>query len=319
MAHRAIGTTFLNSGDFAASLPHLRRACTLYDPERHVAVPHQYGQEIGAGALCYLSWALWHLGSPDQAEAIACEALRRAEKLAHPHTLVYTLAHASCLMSIFRRRPDGLQACADLLLSLCAEQGFSHWINFGRICRGWAAVCHGEFDRGLEELSSGIAGWRETGSRLWLPMFQTLEAEAYSKAGHARAAVQAIEEALEWTQKTGEKWALAEVLRLKAHLLRGAGEAGDNDIELLLRTSLNIARSQSAHAFELRAACDLARYWQSHGKRNKALSLLQDSYEKFTEGFETEDLREAGLLIRSLECARRPGVRTLTRRETPSP
>jgi predicted ATPase len=148
-------------------------------------------------------------------------------------------------------------------------------------------------------------------------MFQTLEAEAYSKAGRARAAVQAIEEALEWAQKMGEKWALAEVLRLKAHLLRGAGEASENDIELLLRTSLNIARSQSAHAFELRAACDLARHWQSHGKRNKALSLLQHSYEKFTEGFETEDLREAGLLMRDLECARRPGVRKPTKKRNP--
>ena len=303
MAHRAIGTTFLNRGDFAASLPHLQRACALYDPERHLAVRHQYGQDIGAAALCYLSWALWHLGSLDQAQAIASEALRRAKKLAHPHTLVYTLAHASCLMSILRRRPDNLQACADSVLSLCAEQGFFHWTNFGRVCHGWAAVCHGEVDRGIEELSAGIAGWRGTGSRLWLPTFQTLVAEAYSKAGRPREAVQAIEQAIEWSEKTGEKWALAEVLRLKAHLLRGAGNAGDDDIERLLRASLNIAQSQSAHSFELRAACDLARHWQSQGKRNEAVSLLRHSYDKFTEGFDTDDLRDAGVLIRSLECS----------------
>ena len=301
MAHRAMGTSLLNRGDFAASLPHLQRACALYDPERHLALRIQYGQDIGAAALCYLSWALWHLGSPDQAEAIAFEALRRAEKLSHPHTLVYTVAHASCFMSILRRRPDDLQACADSVLSLCAEQGFSHWINFGRVCHGWVAVCRGEFDRGIEELLAGIAGWRATGSRLWLPMFQTLEAEAYSKAGRAQAAVQAIEEALEWSNKTGEKWALAEVLRLKAHLLRGAGKADDDDIERLFKTSLNIAQSQGAQSFGLRAACDLAKHWQSQGKRNKAVSLLRQSYEKFTEGFETEDLSEAGVLIRSLD------------------
>jgi DNA-binding response OmpR family regulator/class 3 adenylate cyclase/predicted ATPase len=303
MAHRAMGASLLNGGDFAASLSHLQQACALYDPERHSPLRHQYGQDIGAAALCYLSWALWHRGSPDQAEAIACEALRRAEKLSHPHTLVYTVAHASCFMSIFRRRPDDLEACADLVLSLCTEHGFSHWINFGRVCHGWVAVCRGEFDRGIEELLAGIAGWRDTGSRLWLPMFQSLKAEAYSKAGRAQAAVQAIEEALEWSNKTGEKWALAEVLRLKAHLLRGAGRADANDIERLLKTSLNIAQSQSAQSFGLRAACDLARHWQSQGKRNKAVSLLQHSYEIFSEGFETEDLREAGVLIRSLSGA----------------
>ena len=302
MAHRAIGTSFLNRGDIAASLPHLQRACALYDPERHVALRHQYGQDIGAAALCYLSWALWHLGSLDQAQAIACEALRCAEKSAHPHTLVYTLAHASCFMSILRRRPDGLQACADSVLSLSAEHGFSHWINFGRVCHGWAAVCRGEFDRGIEELLAGIAGWRGTGSCLWLPMFQTLEAEAYSKAGRGQAAVQAIEQALDWSKKTGERWALAEVLRLKAHLLREAGEASDNDLEGLLKTSLDIAHRQSARSFELRASCDLASHWQSQGKRKKAVSLLRHSYEQFTDGFEAEDLREAGALIRSLEC-----------------
>jgi predicted ATPase len=132
--------------------------------------------------------------------------------------------------------------------------------------------------------------------------FKTLEAEAYSKAGRALAAVQAIEEALEWSKKTDEKWALAQVLRLKAHLLRGAGKAGDNDIVRLLRTSLNIAYSQSARSFELRAACDLARHLESQGKRNKAVSLLRHSHEKFTEGYETEDLREAAGLIQILEC-----------------
>jgi predicted ATPase len=279
MAHRAIGTSLLNRGDIAASLPHLQRACALYDPERHLALRHQYGQDIGAAALCYLSWALWHLGSPDQAEAIACEGLRRAEKLSHPHTLVYTLAHAGCFMSILHRRPDGLQACADLILSFCAEQGFSRWINFGRVCHGWAAVWRNDFDQGIEEILAGIAGWRGTGSRLWLSIFQTLEAEAYSMAGGAQAAVHAIDEALVWSKKTGEKWALAEVLRLKAHLLRGAGKADCDDIERLLKTSLNIARRQSAHSFELRAACDLASHWQSQGKRNEAVTLLRHAYE----------------------------------------
>jgi len=302
MAHRAIGTTFVNRGDFPAALPHLQRACALYNPEQHFALRHQYGQDIGAAALCYLSWALWHLGSPDQAAVIACEALQRAEESSHPHTLVYTLAHARCLMSIFRRRPDDLQACADLILSLCAEQAFSHWANFGRVCRGWVAVCRGEFDPGIEQLLAGIAGWQGTGSRLWLPIFQTLKAEAYSKAGRAQAAMHAIEEALEWSKTTGERQALAEVLRLKAHLLRGDGKGEDNEIERLLTTSLNIARGQSARIFELRAARDLAKHWQSQGKHNEAVSLLRLSYDKFTEGFDTEDLREASVLIRNLEC-----------------
>ena len=55
--------------------------------ERHAGY-HQFGQDIGASALCYLSWALWHLGYVDQASEAATEAMKLAEKLSHPYTLV---------------------------------------------------------------------------------------------------------------------------------------------------------------------------------------------------------------------------------------
>jgi DNA-binding response OmpR family regulator/class 3 adenylate cyclase/predicted ATPase len=303
VAHRAFGTTCLNRGEFATSLPHLTRARELYDPERHSPLRREYGQDIGVAAQCYLSWALWHLGSPDQAEVIAGEAVERANELSHPHTLVYTLAHACGFMNIFCRRTDNLQLSADLMLSLCIEQGFSHWINFGRIMLGWAAICHGELDPGIDELVAGIAGWQGTGSRLWLPIFHTLKAEAYAKAGRPTAATQAIEEGISAAKETGEIWALAEVLRIKANLWSGIGEAADNEIEALLKGSLNIARCQRARSYELRTACDLARLWQRQGKWNEASSLLRHTYDQFTEGFETKDLREATKLIQDLARA----------------
>ena len=77
-------------GEFAEALPHLERARALYDRRKHVNYRYQYGQDIGVAAL-YLSWALWHLGYADQAEA-AAEALKCAEEVAHPHTLVTRFA-----------------------------------------------------------------------------------------------------------------------------------------------------------------------------------------------------------------------------------
>ena len=69
--------------------------------ERH-ADYHQFGQDIGASALCYLSWALWHLGYVNQASEAATEAMKLAEKLSHPHTLVYTICHARGFIDLFR-------------------------------------------------------------------------------------------------------------------------------------------------------------------------------------------------------------------------
>jgi predicted ATPase len=282
MAHRAMGTTLLNSGDFDASLRHLSQAQELYDPDQHSTLRHKYGQDIGVAALCYLSWALWHLGNHERAEAIACEAVRRANALSHPHSIVYATAHARGFMDIFSHRADNLQSCADLIIKLSTEQNFSHWINCGRILHGWAAVCRDDFDKGLDELLSGIAGWRGTGSRLWLPMFWTLAAEAFAKSGHVQSAAQAIDQALIASRETGETWALAEILRVKAQIYGVLGNTVDNDVEDLLKTSLQVARRQGARSFELRVACDLGIYCEKQTRPIESLSLARRTPNKFT-------------------------------------
>jgi predicted ATPase len=113
--------------------------------------------------------------------------------------------------------------------------------------------------------------------------------------------LKAIEEALVISKDTGESWALAEVLRVKARVLQAAGSAEAEEIETILVNSLEIARAQQARCWELRASCDLARFWQGQGRETKALRLLESVYEQFTEGFDTPDLRDAKALIKNLK------------------
>jgi predicted ATPase len=300
IAHRIVGTTCVTMGEFAAGLHHLKRARALYDAQQHSSYRHQYGQDIGAAALCYLGWALWHLGYVDQASTVAAEAMKHAEGLSHPHTLAYTICHARAFMDLFKRRREDTQSYASLVVSLCTENGFSHWVNNGRILQGWARICQREMDQGIELLRAGVAGWREGGARLWMPIFLTLEAEACAEAGRLDAALKTIEEALAISKDTGERWAMAEVLRLKARFSQAAHRAEAGEIETILINSLEIARAQQARCWELRASCDLARVWQSQGRGRKALKLLQSVYDQFTEGFDTPDLRDAKALIENL-------------------
>ena len=57
------------------------------------------------------------------------------------------------------------------------------------------------------------------------------------------------------------------------------------------------ARGQGARALELRAASDLARLLQRRGKTVEAKQALSAVYTSFTEGFATNDLREAKALL----------------------
>jgi predicted ATPase len=56
----------------------------------------------------------------------------------------------------------------------------------------------------------------------------------------------------------------------------------------------------SAKAWELRAATSLARLWRDQRKRAEARGLLAPVYGWFTEGFDTQDLKEAKALFDEL-------------------
>jgi predicted ATPase len=289
-------------GDFADGRQHLERARELYDPEHHSQSKYFYGQDIGATALSYLCWALWHLGYVDQAVAVAAEATKRAEALAHPFTLAYTICHARGMMDVFRRCPEDTRSYANTVVSICTEHDFPFWAAGGRILDGWATACQGKVDEGIKKLDEGLAAWRKTGARLWLPIFLALKAEAHAKVGRSDTALNIIEEALAISDETGERWAVAEVLRIKAGLLQAAGRAATDEIENLLIKSLETARRQQALSWQLRTACDLVPLRQGQGRGDEALKLLQSIYDQFTEGFGTADLIRAGALLESLRA-----------------
>jgi class 3 adenylate cyclase/predicted ATPase len=300
LAHRTLGTTYVTMGEFAAGREHLEQARRLYHPEHYTRF--QYGQDIGATVLCYLSWALWHLGFVEQAAAVAGEAVQRAEAISHPHTLVYTLCHARGMMDVFRRRSEDTQRYAGVVMALCSEHEFPFWAAGGQILSGWAATCHGQVEAGVDELNRGLAAWRKTGARLWLPIFLALEAEGHAKAGRNDAASRAIDQALLVSNETGERWAVAEVLRIKAGIVLACNPAQTQEVEDLLTKSLEVARRQQARCWELRTACDLARLWQDRKRGKDALKLLRSVYDQFTEGFGTADLQSAKALIDSLSA-----------------
>jgi predicted ATPase len=214
-------------------------------------------------------------------------------------------------MDFFQRRCEDTQSYADLVISICKENGFLHWKNCGRILDGWAAISGGQVDRGVEVLRQGVAGWQKGGARLWMPMFLSLQAEGHAKAGRDEVALQEIERALAICEDTGERWAKAEVLRTKASILQSTRRAKNDKIEAILLESLEIARRQQARCWELRTSCDLARLWQGQGRNREALKLLGSAYDQFEEGFDVTDLKNARALVR---CLRREVTRKRSKR-----
>jgi predicted ATPase len=107
-------------------------------------------------------------------------------------------------------------------------------------------------------------------------------------------------------QRNGQLVLLPEYLRLEAGILVAKGEAGAEQVYL---RAIDLARTQSALAWELRAALGLARLYQDRDPE-RARQTLMPVYGRFTEGFETADLRSAKSFLSELGCP--PGGRSST-------
>jgi predicted ATPase len=161
------------------------------------------------------------------------------------------------------------------------------------------AIHRGDPSTGLRLLR---AGFDEPGGGGGVPrFFALLMAEALGRAGQIADGLAAIEEAIEQSERTEERWATAELLRIKGELLLlqgapGAAAAAEDHFQ----QALDWARRQGALSWELRAATSLARLLRDRARSEEAYELLAAVYDRFTEGFATADLRAAKALIDDL-------------------
>jgi predicted ATPase len=244
-----------------------------------------------------MSWALWVLGHIDMAGARMAAALQRADAIGHPHTQAYACYYASILHAL-RGEPAIAHRHAERCLTLSEEHGFRHWHGLSRAVRD---ICKTMLDPSvgkLEEVRGALEQYRGAGYQLGITALYVLLCPALLLRHELEAALEVIEQGLLAANHNGERIFEAELYRLKARalLVRGAPEAR-TEAQALLDQALRSARGQQARSLELRAARDLSALWIDQGRRDEALGLLTSIYAWFTEGFDTQDLKEAKAIL----------------------
>jgi predicted ATPase len=128
-----------------------------------------------------------------------------------------------------------------------------------------------------------------------------LLAEALAQTGAIDQALAVLAETLASAQVSGAKGANAELHRLRGDFLQRLPSTEWQEVEACFRAAIAVAHQQGTRAFELRAAVSLARLWSGQGRHHEARHLLGPIYGWFTEGFDTEDLKEAKALLQALD------------------
>jgi len=133
---------------------------------------------------------------------------------------------------------------------------------------------------------------------LLITRFIGASAEGQRKTGRFEEALFTINGAIASATNSGLEINLSELLRIKSQIL-----AARHDREAAmtcLTEALAVARAQSALAWELRSTMVLARLLSEDGQRDEAHHTLALVYDRFTEGFETAELRIARQLMEDL-------------------
>jgi predicted ATPase len=299
IGHRILGSVQLRSGDFRQARPHLELAASLYRAEEHREFAFRYGQEIGASAFVVLSHALWHDGYPDQAARTTDRALLHAREFGHAFTLAFVLWHAA-EHALHSRDVGWVERLANDLSTISGEHGFPLFLAHCDVWLGWVVAHRGQGADCVDRMRGGIAAATNTGAHLMKPFHFGLVAEALALAGAVEEGLAELGQALARSAETGERWADAELHRLRGDLLGRLPRPDLDNTESSFRAALSIAREQGSKGFELRAATSLARLLGNNGRCEEAQQLLAPVYGWFTEGLGTADLKEAKALLTAL-------------------
>ncbi|MCP3462927.1 adenylate/guanylate cyclase domain-containing protein [Bradyrhizobium sp. CCGUVB23] len=297
LAHRMMGVTLMSVGIPATGKEHLDQAIALFDATEHRALATRFGTDAQVAILEWRSRTNWLLGFPLAARRDANRSFICARDIDQAATLMHALAHSTATLILLGDLAEAGDRARELV-ALADDKGSSYWSANGLMWQGCLMVQTDRASEAVHTLVSSIETYHSTGATIYVPFVMSYLAMAHSQLERHDQALDVIDRAIAMAQSTKEQWCEAELYRTKGKLILRSGNraAAEADFE----RALDIARRQQARSWELRAATSMARLWRDQGKRDEARDLLAPVYNWFIEGFDTDDLKKAKVMVDTL-------------------
>lgn len=185
--------------------------------------------------------------------------------------------------------------CADWLSWVLWISGYPDELRAveAKILLGWAQSELGDVAGGTALLESALGEWTRMGTAVATSLWYSLLALSYARASRFDNAHSAMANALDFINRTGERFVEAEAYRIRGHLHAQSNARDRAAAEQDFLKAMDVERSQGARMIERRAATSLVQLWRSRGKEKEGITLVRPIYDTFTEGFDTKDLKRA--------------------------
>lgn len=297
LAHYAMGNSSLMTGNPNAARSHLESSMALYHPFHHETMVSQYGENICVSSGSLLSSVLWLQGFPKQAEEVSQRTVALARQASHPNSLGYALCVAAMLHR-WMKQIETTSQFAQEAMALSHQHGLPFWLGFGASSYGWVLAMQGQ--------AAGVAQMQQcldavnavmSGSKV---LFLAPLNEARVHLGQFENALAELNGTLGVVNEKNDRFFESEFHRHRGECLLNISATNTEEAETCFSQSLAISRKQGAKSLELRAAVSMARLWQQQGKQEDAHCVLAETYNWFTEGFDTPDLQDAANLLCTL-------------------
>ena len=265
--------------------------------QRAVFNPTFFGYDHRVRALVGLAGTLWLRGYANRALDTAKQAIDEAAAKGRPISVCMSLYTAQVF---FRSGAvERARELADRLVEYAGRYALAPYQTVGAALKAELAIARGELETGIGALRKAMSTLHLERHNVLSTVFSGALADGLRRAGRFDEGVIIIDEAIDQATGSGARFELAELLRLKAELLRSRTQTR-HDAIALLNESLQVAREQSALAYELRSAITLTRLLLEDGQREKGREVLRPIYDQFTEGLDTPDLQSARALLKDL-------------------
>jgi tetratricopeptide (TPR) repeat protein len=289
IAHRMRAASLIALGRSSDALSDLDVSFGLYKENLTPDFARRFPQEPGVQIKCYQLLGRWMVGYVDQALSLAQEAMDAGRSLAHANTLCYAGLHQG-ILAIWCRDFELLEVCNSEVLGVAREHEMSMWINFFSIADALVRISKDDYTA-IDTIEAELERYRAGGGGLWLPVYMCELAKQLVRIGKPELADAVLIRAFERMKVSNEHWVESELHRVQGEVyLANANQAR---AESSFQQAVEVAHSQGAKTLELRAATNIARLWVENDEPGKAGVLLEPIYRWFTEGFGTQDLKDA--------------------------
>ncbi len=296
------GCQYFWQAEYARSRRYTTHIRKTYDEAGHSHIAAYTNHDPLVFSLIWAGGLLeWITGHPDRGLELAKEMVELTRRIGHPFNSAFALTAGHEILAERGELKRFLEYCdeADAIID---EEGLGDFARnmMTNNWRGRALILQGEFESGYALTAQTNAFWKSVGGRVCSGLFWSSEALALHGMNRAEEALQLIERAINYSRETGDCWMEPELLRIKGGFYLDAPAPQPAAAESSFIKALQLARDHAAKGWELRAATSLARLWESNGKVSEARGLLTPVYEWFSEGFNTQDLRQAKMLLEQL-------------------